>query len=47
MKILKTTQTDSEKIKELMDKRDRYQAVVDALNVEIRKLVYKYDAKAS
>lgn len=47
MKVLKTTQTDSEKIKELMDKRDRYQAVVDALNAEIRKLVYKYDTKAS
>ena len=44
MKVLKTTQTDSEKIKELIDKRDKYQAVV---NTEIRKLVYKYDTKAS
>lgn len=44
MKVVKTdeTKTDAQKIKELMDKRDMHQAIVDALNKEIRKLVYKY-----
>lgn len=45
MKVTKTneTKTDSDIIKNLMDKRDKHQAIVDALNKEIRKLVYSYD----
>jgi len=49
MKITKTNESneDSLKISELMKQRDKYQAIVDELNKEIRKLIYKYDTKGS
>ena len=49
MKVTKTNESNEDdlKISELMKQRDKYQAIVDELNKEIRKLIYKYDTKAS
>jgi len=45
MKVVKRNELEDKKLSELIKERDKYQAIVDKLTKEIRKIIYKYDKK--
>ena len=45
MKVVKRNELEDKKLSELIKERDKYQAIVDELTKEIRKIIYKYDRK--
>lgn len=44
MKVIKKNESE-DKLAELIKERDKYQAIVDELTKQIRKIIYKYDKK--